>query len=178
MNKLALLSIVVILASASCFEAGKDSTAQMSPVAGDSIIIKAMPETHILALIKPKSDFLKDGTPNNSKGKKKLAELKDSLSQVKTQATFLKSLAESLKNIKEFNTALASHKDTKTISSLGEAFKHAGKLAETLSKTHASYATALPKESPKAKTQLAQSESMEGIIGILKKAYKLIGDIK
>lgn len=122
-----------------------------------------------------------DSKPEESKEAvkpKALAELESSLSQVKTQATFLNGLAQSLQHIEKFNSSIKSHKDVQTVKSLAEAFKTAGDLAESLSKSHQQYAAALPKGSDKAQTQLAQSDSMEGIIGILKKAYKLIGDIK
>ena len=129
----------------------------------------------------PKSTPPADSKPEESKKAvkpKALAELESSLSQVKTQATFLNGLAQSLQHIEKFNSSIKSHKDVKTVKSLAEAFKTAGDLAESLSKSHQQYAAALPKGSDKAQTQLAQSDSMEGIIGILKKAYKLIGDIK
>ena len=78
----------------------------------------------------------------------------------------------------EFNTSIAEHKNTHTKKTLAQAFAAAHNFAGSLSLAKQGFARTLPQTSQQAQTQLAQSESMEGIIGILKKAYKLIGDIK
>merc|ERR1712227_1083562 len=86
-----------------------------------------------------------------------LAQLETSLSQVKTQATFLNKLAQSLTNIQKFNAAVEDHNDNQTIKSLAEAFKHASKAAESLAQAQ----KGAQKTAPHA-TELAQSESSEG----------------
>lgn len=108
----------------------------------------------------------------------KLAQLEDNLSQIKTQATFLNALSQSLTNLEEFNSAIQTHHSQSTIRSLAKAFKSAGTLAESLAKTHNEYAKTLPEKSDAHQTELAQSESMEGVIALLKQAYKIIEDMK
>jgi hypothetical protein len=109
---------------------------------------------------------------------KNLAQLEHNLSQVQTQATFLNKLAQSLQHIQKFNSAVKSTKDSQTIKSLASAFQHAGTLAQSLVNTKKSLAQTLPDGGEGKQTMLAQSESMEGIISLLKKAYHIIEQIK
>jgi hypothetical protein len=108
----------------------------------------------------------------------KLAQLQANLSQVKTQATFLNKLAQSLKHIQKFNAAVDSNKGNQTIKSLAAAFKNAGTLAQSLAETKRSLAESMAHGVNGKQTMLAQSESMEGIISLLKKAYHIIEQIK
>ena len=63
------------------------------------------------------------------------------------------------------------------INSLDEAFKSASEFGENLKQSHESQAQYLP-EGSKKQAELAQSESMVGIVSILKEAYGLIRQIK
>merc|ERR1712085_43327 len=109
---------------------------------------------------------------------KNLAQLEHNLSQVQTQATFLNKLAQSLKHIQKFNAAVKDNKSSQTIQSLAAAFKHASTLAQSLVNTKKSLAQTFENGAPGQQTMLAQAESTEGIISLLKKAYHIIEQIK
>ena len=86
-------------------------------------------------------------------------------------------LAQTVNKLQKFDGAVTDHKDLMTIKSLAEAFKSASELGESLKASHQSLAQALPAGSKKQE-ELAQSESMVGIVSILKEAYGLIRQIK
>merc|ERR1711935_36521 len=109
---------------------------------------------------------------------KNLAQLEHNLSQVQTQATFLNKLAQSLKHIQKFNAAVKDNKSSQTIQSLASAFKHPSTLAQSLVNTKKSLAQTFENGAPGQQTMLAQAESTEGIISLLKKAYHIIEQIK
>ena len=86
-------------------------------------------------------------------------------------------LAQTVDKLQQFDGAVVKHKDQATIKSLAEAFKSASELGESLKQSHQSQAQYLP-EGSKKQAELAQSESMVGIVSILKEAYGLIRQIK
>ena len=113
------------------------------------------------------------------RGPTELAQLEESLSQVQTQATFLNKLAQSLRHIEKFNSAVASHGEKQTVASLAQAFQNAGTAAKSLADAHKGLSQINPSGNGQVQqTLLAQSESMEGIISLLKKAYHIIEQIK